>query len=188
MSKVIKYSKNPFSRETLQDLSDKVYNKRSFVKGTGKTAASIVSPDGEVIGGTALVTFKQVDSSQFAKLYIDKLKKWSGMRGAATQVFEYLLRNLPINSDMVYLDMQDAEKMGIARASYFRGLAWLLNNQFLAKSVRTNWYYINATIFFNGDRLVLIDIYKRDLGISDKKPNNRLLNSWNNTNEDQENK
>ena len=50
----------------------------------------------------------------------------------------------------------------IAKTTYYRGLSELLDRNFLFRSyASTDLYFVNVRYMFNGDRLVLVQSYRR---------------------------
>ena len=168
----IKYQVNPFIQETLGTLAETVKTKKEFVMGDKKMQNVIRKADtGEVVGETAMMRFKKVDTEQFTKIYCTKIKSFFNMTESAGKVFEYTLLTLEKNKDQIYLYEGDiAGYTGLSERSCSRAINVLIENKILARTVRPYWYFINPTLFFNGDRLALIDIYERETKSFEQKP------------------
>lgn len=161
--KKIQYDKNPFIDEVLSQLKETVKVKREFVNGDRGVTNILSSSDGKQIGETALIHYKKVDTEQFTKLYSNKVKNFFSMTTAANLVFEYILINLKPNQDQIYLYEKDITGFsGLSARSCLRGTEWLLENKIIARTTRPYWFYINPTLFFNGDRLTLVEVYERN--------------------------
>lgn len=158
-----KWKENPFLEKTIEAVSEHTVKQRKFARGEMKNKAAIVNyENGEIVGETALITYKTVDNEQFAKVYTKGVARWSGMTPSTANVFEYILNGLKPNSDtvMIYEPIFLEENENVSKNSYYRAMAWLIKNEFLAKSVYPNVYYINPTLFFNGSRLALVEVWE----------------------------
>lgn len=170
--KKIQYELNPFIGEVLSTLKETVKTKKEFVQGNKSITNSIVSNDGEVKGETALIRFKKVDTEQFTKIYSAKIKNFFNMPTCANLVFEYILNSLGKDQDQIYLyDNDIVQYTKQSSRSCLRGTQWLLENSILARTVRPYWFFINPALFFNGDRMALIEIYEKE----DKKLDQKAL-------------
>lgn len=161
--KKIQYEVNPFIGEVLSTLKETIKTKKQFVKGDKSVANYITSSaTGEVTGETALIRFKDVDTEQFTKLYSTKIKNFFSMPTSANLVFEYILTYLKKDQDQIYLYDNDVVAYSKQSSkSCLRGTQWLLENDIIARTIRPYWFFINPTLFFNGDRITLIDVYQK---------------------------
>ncbi len=158
-----KWDSNPFTVKTLEAVSASSVIKKRFAMGNKSSKAVILSMDtSEIIGETALVTHRVVDTEVFTKVFVKNIGKWSGMGKSTMEVFKYLLNKLEVNKDVVhvyeagYLSGENRSK-----ASFYRGMGWLIANEFIAKTTIPHFYYINPTLFFNGNRLTLVDVWEK---------------------------
>jgi hypothetical protein len=159
------YRENPFIEKTVEAVSEHTITQRRFARSEMSNKAAIVNTgNGEVVGETALLTYKTVDNEQFAKVYTKGVAKWSGMTPSTASVFEFILNSLKPNIDtvMVYEPVFLEENPEISKNSFYRGIAWLIKNEFIAKSIYPSTYYINPTLFFNGSRLALVEIWETE--------------------------
>lgn len=170
--KKIQYELNPFIGEVLSTLKETVQTKKEFVQGNKTVSNTIINTaSGETTGETALIRFKKVDTEQFTKLYSAKIKNFFAMPTCANLVFEYILNNLKKDQDQIYLyDNEIVNYTKQSSRSCLRGTQWLLENSILARTIRPYWFFINPTLFFNGDRMALIEIYERENKELDQKP------------------
>ncbi len=181
--KLTKYKENPFKTELLEEM--KVVQKRQWVGQSTKLEMKgvenqlVLNPDGEKVGETRLFSVQKVDSEQFTKLYTTKLKVLWDMPANAVRVFTYIMDILKPNKDEFYFDEEDAlKKTGYkGYKSLWQGRAWLIKKDFIAYSSRPYIYYINPTVFFNGDRLVIAEAYIKQ----DKKDNPNQLDIFDNS-------
>ncbi|OEE64531.1 hypothetical protein A1OK_00005 [Enterovibrio norvegicus FF-454] len=67
-----------------------------------------------------------------------------------------------IGKDEVYLswetaqDVFESEGIKMSRATYFRGVAELVEKRIIAESVRTGIFFLNPALIFNGNRATFI--------------------------------
>jgi|DEB19_MinimDraft_2_1074335.scaffolds.fasta_scaffold03867_2 hypothetical protein len=163
-----KWNVNPFIEKTVEAVTEHTVVQRKFARSEMSNKAAIVNyKNGEVVGETALLTYKTVDNEQFAKVYTKGMARWSGMTPSVAKVFEYILNNLKPNADSVMIfepvfNSEYNQKMEkpISTPSFYRSIEWLEENDFIAKSVYPSTYYINPTLFFNGSRLALVEIWE----------------------------
>ena len=168
----VKHDSNPFIPQVLSVLKETIKERRQFVQGDkGVTAVITNYGTGEVIGESALMTFKKVDTEQFSKVYTEEMSKHFDMPGSAAAVFQYILVNLQKNHDQIYL-YEDviAKAFSLSEKSCARGINWLCLKNIIACSNKLHLYYINATVFFNGDRLTLITVYQKENTALDLQP------------------
>lgn len=109
----------------------------------------------------AKIGTKKVDSEYFVKVYNNKLKNFFAMPRSAGLVFKYILDNLDKDQDQIYLyERALSEYSQLSGKSCFRGVAWLLEHSIIANTARPCWFFINPSLFFNGNRLTLVNTYQ----------------------------
>ena len=124
---------------------------------------------GEVLGRGAFgfVEEKEIDSEQFVKVYLAGIRKYGELSKAGAQLFELVYREISNNDakdkDTVTLNHMLALewKPDLPRATYYRGLNELLEKEFLYRSVAADVYFVNVRFMFNGNRMVLVQSYRR---------------------------
>jgi hypothetical protein len=158
---------NPFVKQTIQHIEK---GEKVTLMAT-KNPDLIINSDGEVKGHSVFLRRSKVDKAQFLKIYVSSLANFFDLSKNAVKIFSYLSSILEINRDFIYVDIDECMKFTgyNSRKSILKGLSELIENQFIARSNRTNKYFINPTIFFNGDRLVLLNEYITENGLSDEK-------------------
>lgn len=163
--KTVRYKNNPF----INPIEIKTRGKRITVAPTRKNFSLLDHDTGEVTGVT-FCAYKEVDSEEFIKIYTANVELLFNLKGAGKKVFQILLKAMQeysINRDTIYLDDEtglEAAKaidVKISRASFYRGVGDLIQSSIIAKSTRTNLYFINPHIIFNGDRVTFINDFKR---------------------------
>lgn len=120
---------------------------------------------GEYQTSSAIVERKQVDKTEFVKLYSEGIKQGYSLSPSANKAFQLVLKatqNAAYGSDRIYIHFMDAVEdpdFPISQQTFHRGMKELLNKDFIAASERPNWYWINPHLFFKGDRVAFIKEY-----------------------------
>lgn len=157
LKKVEKYEENPFLPKLMEELQP--VKKKKYAFGTNKVVEHnmVINLDGEVLGQTSLYQIEEVDPEPFVKLYKQSMKSFWGLSESAFKVLDYIKENLVPNKDEFYIHVPDVVSFTGYKdeRSIFRGLNELVSKKIIAKSVKTNFYFINPTVMFNGDRLVV---------------------------------
>lgn len=162
-----KNTDNPF-------LDELVIQKKNTVVGIGKKRIMIDEDTGEVSDESSrLVISKKVDKDSFIKIYKAKLQILFDLTPEALKVLSYFMNKTPIGKDLIMFDVEECmEFLGYkSNKSVFNGLLGLLNAKFIARANTSSLYFINPAIFFNGDRLTIVEHYEK------KKVNNQINNS-----------
>ena len=106
----------------------------------------------------AILQQEIVDKQRFVKVYVDQMQLMFELPKYAATLFYYIVQNIEKSTDEIYIFPKDV----IAACGWKntvqldKALIILCRRGFLAKSYRTYWWYINPTIFFNGDRVTFI--------------------------------
>ncbi len=117
---------------------------------------------------------KEIDGNSFVKLYAAGVGEILGLSRAGARVFVYLFDEVSSahNKDntqimLKYEFMAENQrywsKQGkpIGRSTFFSGIRDLLTHNIIAQAEITGVYFINPMFIFNGDRLVVVNEYKR---------------------------
>ena len=126
----------------------------------------IVGKDtGEVLGEghAGFFEMKEVDETQFVKLYLAGIKQTTKLTKAGLQVFELVYHQMRANpqSDRLELNHYLTKDFGLLMSiqTFRRGLRELLENEFLYRSTSTDVYFVNINFIFNGNRITLAKSY-----------------------------
>lgn len=162
---VILYDENPFVNPEMIDTVKTRVKRRSNQKGDMYVRAA----DDTVVGSAAgFWQAYEVESTQFVKLFVRGVKAFKELTGAGTKVFEllYMVMQQNIGKDRVYLSYAglDEHTLDMSRSTFSRGLSELIDKGFLAPAVAPGWYWLNPDYVFNGDRLILVQEYRRKAG------------------------
>lgn len=151
-----KNTDNPF-------MDDLVINKKDTIVGIGKKSHLINAETGEVQGQSRLVISKKVDKDSFVKIYRAKLQVLFDLTPEALKVLSYFMNKSPVGKDLIMFDVEECmEFLGYrSNKSVFNGLFVLLKAKFIARANTPKLYFINPAIFFNGDRLTIVEHYEK---------------------------
>jgi hypothetical protein len=135
----------------------------------GGQAYMIATDTGEVVGrgAFAFVEETEIDSEQFVKVYLAGIKQYAELSKAGALLFEFVYKEISgragKDKDTININYFLAQKWmaGISRRTYERGLAELLDKEFLFRSISAEIYFVNIRFMFNGDRLALVKTYRR---------------------------
>jgi len=168
-----KYDANPF----MGGVVVKTRSKRLTVARGGQI---IDNRTGEIEGVTEIAQVINVEKEEFIKIFTKDISIWFDLNRTAFRVFGALLmiyQKDGIRADLVYFHHDDERinEFKIRKASWFVGLEELLNKGFLARHIRTNWYYINPSMFFNGDRARFVKEYRIEKSKSVTKKSDEQL-------------
>lgn len=126
---------------------------------------------GELIDDMVTLNRKiRVDSEAFVKVYEAGIAQIFGLSPRAQEVLRYLLKayndeQLSGSNDHLYFSFEDCQRNGYKRKrqTWRSAMNELMYQEFMVESTRgVNWYYINPTLFYRGDRLVMINQFVKD--------------------------
>ncbi len=149
--------------------SETIEIKRRYVR--SGTRQELMNPDtGEVKAYSVVQTIEEKDDKEFVKVFADGFKAAYDLSRTAYRVFQAILEAYQKEkmtggfADSVRLfwfnDGLNGEAIGMSEKTFQRGLKELLAKRFLYP--RTNeLYWVNAVMFFKGDRVAFIREYRR---------------------------
>jgi len=149
-------TENPFYNDTLVHIDRGVKTIKM-----GDSNSIIVNTKTSELQEDGIVAFHKkipIDKNKFTKVYLDNLASFFELTKAGQKVLEYLLKSLKPNKGQVLFDYRDCKEFtGYSSTSTITsGLSDLIKNKFIARSTKNYIYYINPTIFFNGNRMIWI--------------------------------
>lgn len=149
---------NPFLMDTAQHIEkgDKV------ILMSTDSADRVVSVEGEVRGHSLFAKRIKIDKAQFTKIYINNIAVWFGLSKAGIRIFGYVVSILKPNNDSFNFDFQNCMEFTgyTARKTIITGMSELLENKFIARGANPYHFFINPTVFFNGDRVSFLERYE----------------------------
>lgn len=158
---MILYNENPFVNTELVDTVKTRVKRITNKKGDLYVRAA---DDGEMTSAAGFWQSYEVESTQFIKLYVRGVKAFKELTGAGTKVFEllYFAMQKAIDKDRVFLTYTaEKETSDISKATFTRGMRELIDKGFIAPTPLVGWFWINPNYAFNGDRLILVNEYRR---------------------------
>lgn len=160
---VARFQKNPFF-EQLSGMKTRA--KRVTARG-GKAIIDVET--GELEDVAEIVSVHQVDNAQFVKVFTSNLKQFFNLRPTAFRMVQVLLYQLGKmrDRDQVYLNMSLAERYftatgqkPVSSTAYYTAIKEMIEKGFIAESPDQGLYWINPTLFFNGDRVRFVKEYR----------------------------
>ena len=121
----------------------------------------VVGPEGELKAHSVFLKKIKVDKAEFRKIYISSLAVWFGLSKTGIRIFSFIASIIKPNKDFFIIDFDDCmEFTGYkSRKSISDGIKELIENKFIARGRNQYQYFINPTVFFNGDRLTFLQQY-----------------------------
>lgn len=121
------------------------------------------------VNATEISVIRQVDRTEFVKLFADGVKRFFELSPAGAKLLSYVLavvQEAPgtdrINLHfMDYMERFPGEPKPMSKTTFFRGFTELLTKGFVAQSTVPNVYFINPKLFFNGDRARFVMEYQK---------------------------
>lgn len=149
---------NPFLYNS-PDILIKGSKKIKFFKNNLK----ITDCDDNQICGAGIHITETVDAEKFLKLYFAGVKALCGLNNFGLKLFEFLYHSASskIDQGVIYLKW-DQEKQKMSKATYYKGIMNLVENNFISPCNDQNLYFINLNYLFNGDRFTFIKTYQKD--------------------------
>lgn len=150
------YTKNP----TIPASGDIARQRRTQL-GTAQRGIIFESDTGEIrgSGGATIFELEEVDKERFVKLYLAGLKQAVGMSKAGMAVFQLVYDQMREHKERDFVLLTPLDTSLPAR-TFHRGLAELLDRQFLFRSTASSQFWVNIQFMFNGDRLAFVKAYQ----------------------------
>ena len=143
--------------------------KRRFVSG-GLKRDLVDHLTGEISGASVIREVVEKDDAEFVKVFAGGISAAFGLSRTAARVFQLVLEMYQAEpmvggyADSVYLAWFDdglcGRDVGMTDRTFHAGLRELLAKGFLAGKA-PNVYWVNAGLFFKGDRVLFIKEYRR---------------------------
>ena len=134
--------------------------KKTVVLATDKNYTIFDNDSGEE--KTAFIaTREEIDNEKYVKIFKEQLRIIFNLSQAGIRVLGYFMDATKISDDIVVfnIDKCTAYTEYKSKEPIYRGLKELLDNDIIARTSESNLYFINPTVFFNGDRLILVKEY-----------------------------
>ncbi len=154
------FPENPFWKDT----KVKIGTKRITV-----TGGAYISDGGEEVKHGGIHVVRDVDESEFLKVYTKNVRAIFDLKPTSQRVLQYLMVELQKtpNADAVYLAWVGVEEyfsendIEVSRSAFQRALKELIEKGFIAESTRPAMFWFNPNLFFNGNRMSFVHEYRR---------------------------
>lgn len=166
-----KHSKSPFIGELLEI---EVSKRRKIL--AGKSPNLIINGNtGELEGHQIFAINEKVDKETFIKIYEKGLSSLFNLSKSGLKVFGYFTKIAKPNKDFVIFEIDECKKYTGYKTDkpILKGIAEMIESELVARSKYHYKYYINPSMFFNGNRYTLIKSYQLDTDINSKIEPNR---------------
>lgn len=109
----------------------------------------------------AVYAQKLVDTQKYVKLYLESLHILFSLNKTSQKVLEYLYSSIQKDKDYVEFSLKGCMQFcGYkSKRMVYVGLSSLIDAEIIARSEHSTKYYINPTVLYNGNRLLLIQEY-----------------------------
>lgn len=104
---------------------------------------------------------KRVDKEQFVKIFKGQIRALFELSAAGIKVFGYFMDATRISDSMIYFSLSGCKEFTGYKSvnSINLGVSELLEKGFIARGPDSNTFFINPAIFFNGDRMTVVNQY-----------------------------
>jgi hypothetical protein len=124
-------------------------------------------------GSLNFVSVEEYEKEKFIKVFVDDLAPFLGLNTNGHKVLYYVFTKLEMGKDFIYFDYDEAKSFTKIKsdANIVRGISDLIKNNLIARTKKTYMYFINPTVFFNGDRINFVKSIRRkkDKSYKDEK-------------------
>jgi hypothetical protein len=113
----------------------------------------------------ANISDQRFKHERFLKFYLEGIRQYNKLNKAGTDLFEFVHEELSDHTaqgkDKLCINYVLANQWNpdLNRRTYSRGIAELLDKEFLFRSMVNDIYFVNINFIFNGDRLALAKSY-----------------------------
>lgn len=162
----VRHAANPF----WDTLMVETKRKRTTLKGDDGPKALVSIGTGQREGVVEVTKVYEVDAERFVKIFTRHLSVFFDLTQNGLRLFEYALYVVgqTHNKDAIHMHPIDADRYhkgmgrkGYSRASFYRGVAELIQCGLIAESDITGKYFTNPAIYWNGDRARFITEMKQ---------------------------
>lgn len=158
-----RFKENPFLNETTKDI---VTGKKKIYSPVDSNKFMITNvATGEVIPA-GIYCQKEVEKSEFVKLYAKGAAAIMGLKSAGIKVFQIMYGQL-LGRDgkdkteiILNYDILDEDiKKWISYRTFVRGIGELVKARFIAETYAAGYYFVNPAFIYNGNRLLIAEDY-----------------------------
>lgn len=160
---VPKYRENPFLEHTTEV---SVSGYKPVYSNADGNCVMVNKITGELQGSAGMFYRKEVEQSEFVKLYAEGVAAIMQLKSPGKKVFQLIYEQLygakGIGRTQVVLSYEmltDEQRSKISRTTFFNGVNENLKHNIIAETYATGVYFINPAFIFNGDRLAIVKEY-----------------------------
>lgn len=158
-----KETENPFLPRVRDDVTIHTVKKYKLAGGTSMSAIQLtIDPKtGEQTGASTFMRRIEVDDKEFTKIFRSEVTRFFNVGKQGNRVFGYIQSILKPGTDRIFFDMDEVLKFTgyTGKNNVYLGLRQLIEAEIISRSKHDTVYYINAMIFFNGNRLAFMKEY-----------------------------
>lgn len=161
--KVPKYRENPFLEHTTEISVSGYKPVYSNAEGNCVVVNKIT---GELQGSAGMFYRKEVEQSEFVKLYAEGVAAIMQLQSSGKKVFHLIYEQLygekgmgKTKIDLTYEMLSDEQQSRMSKATFKRGINDNLKHNIIAETYTPGVYFINPAFIFNGDRLAIVKEY-----------------------------
>lgn len=158
-----KQDKNPFVSDVVKHIKDTNFKVQAYKKDSN--LAIVDRETGEMaVTYNTIYTKKKVDVQKYNKLYINTLRSLFDLSKNSQLVLDYIYTRLEKNKDYIFFSISDCKEHTNYKdnKSIYSALKELVEKEFIAKTGENYKFWINPTVMFNGDRLVIVNEYIKE--------------------------
>lgn len=150
------HRENPFIPEMLFPKGTK-----SIAIGRPNDKTLVDNVTGQIDNSLFIGIRKEVDKEEFVKIFHSQLQSLFNLSKCALKVLSYFMSITKFNDELLF-DLDDCKSFTgySSKESVSNGIAELLKNEIIARGRNSYRYYANPSIFYKGDRIVLVTEYK----------------------------
>lgn len=130
----------------------------------GRNGSYIINGEtGEMEGTQVFALLEKVDKETFTKIYRKGMVQMFNLSKSGIKVFGYFTTIAKPNKGEAIFEIDKCREYTGYKTDkpIMKGLAELLENQFIARSKYHYRYFINPTMFFNGNRVAFVKMYQQ---------------------------
>jgi len=137
----------------------KVPTKQMKVRAGNKE--TLYDEDGNEAGSKDFYKYVEYDPASYTKVFHDNVREFYPLKESSFKVFFYMTKLLkPHKLEFTFYRDECAKEVGISETTIYRALAELIQYDFIAKTKRDEKFFINPTLWFNGDRVRFIKEFR----------------------------
>lgn len=170
IDKTLRHETNPYISKVLEHLKDKNVT-ISTHKIANKEKGIVEFGTGEITPLYTVVHAKnKVDVQQYNKVYMSGLTALFGLNKTEQKVLRYIFSKLEKDKDWIYFSIKECKEQCEYSSNQIvhTAIAGLIKKEIVARTIESFKLWINPTVMFNGDRMMVINEYIKSNDIVNK--------------------